>query len=390
MPALLEIIMSINRRQFIITSASALPLAGLAGASSSATTRSTAPFRNAAGPVAIASANGVRTVARAVELMNGGTRPVEACVEGVAIQEDDPSDNSVGLGGLPNEDGVVQLDSSCMDGPMHKAGAVACIENIRNPARVALAVLRRTDHVLIVGEGAYRFARRLGFAHEELLTEASRQAWLRWKANLNPGDDWLDGEQRIRFEDEVPEGGDDDDDARHAEAGPAKRHTDPREEMCRILGVPFTWGTIHCSGLNAEGDLGCCTTTSGLSWKIPGRVGDSPIVGAGMFCDNEVGSAGATGRGEAVIQSCGSFQIVNHMRNGDEPAEACVKVLKWIADHTKRADLLNQRGEPNFDVKLYAVRKDGVYGSASMRKGGTFAVADAAGARIEPCAFLYE
>jgi N4-(beta-N-acetylglucosaminyl)-L-asparaginase len=377
--------MSINRRQFIVTSATALPLGSLAVTATSSTPRSTPTLRNTAGPLAIASANGLRTVARAVELMNGGTRPVEACVEGVAIQEDDPTDNSVGYGGLPNEDGVVQLDSSCMDGPMHKAGAVACIENIKNPARVALAVLRRTDHVLLVGEGAYQFARRLGFPHEELLTEESRQAWLRWKANLNPGDDWLDNEQRIRFDDEERNGsGNGDADLISRRVG------DPREEMARLLGVPWTWGTIHCSGLNDKGDLGCCTTTSGLSYKIPGRVGDSPLVGAGMFCDNEVGSAGATGRGEAVIKSCGSFQIVNYMRNGDEPADACVKVLRWIAEHTKRAELLNERGEPNFDVKLYAVRKDGLYGSASMRKGGTFAVADSAGARIEECAYLYE
>jgi len=375
---------SMNRREFIIGSAASLPLAGVARAASSPTPRTASAVRNLAGPVAIASANGLRTVARAVELMKDGTRPVEACVEGVAIQEDDPEDMSVGLGGLPNEDGVVQLDASCMDGPMHKAGAVAAIENIKNPARVALAVLRRTDHVLLVGEGAYRFAIRLGFQHENLLTEPARQAWLRWKSNLNPGDDWLDGDQRLRFEDDENDGNG----LRRQAAG---RSGDPREEMARILGVPWTWGTIHCSGLNERGDLGCCTTTSGLSWKIPGRVGDSPIVGAGMFCDNEVGSAGATGRGESVIKSCGSFQIVNHMRNGDEPAEACVKVLKWIADHTKRNDLLNERGEPNFDVKLYALRKDGAYGSASMRKGGTFAVADGpGGARIEQCAFLYE
>jgi N4-(beta-N-acetylglucosaminyl)-L-asparaginase len=315
-------------------------------------------------PIVISSANGKDAVTRAMEELRAGADPLDAVVEGVTLVEDDPDDTSVGYGGLPNEDGVVQLDASVMHGPSHKAGAVAAIENIRNPAKVALKVLRHTDHVMIVGEGAKRFALAHGFEEQNLLTDKAREIWLKWKRNLNPNDDWLDDEQSV--------------------------DRDARQAMAERLGIPYHHGTIHCGAVDANGDVGACTTTSGLSYKIPGRVGDSPIIGAGMFVDNAVGAAGATGRGEAVIQSCGAFQIVQHMSNGDHPTEACLKVLKWIADHTKRHMLLNERGEPNFGVKLYAIRKDGAYGSAAMRKGGRFAIHDGHDARHEDCAFLYE
>ncbi len=351
---------SLDRRAFLALSAASLPLLGTASAPASAAAR-----RRAGSPVAISSGNGLRTVAEAVRLLNEGADPCDAVVKGVAIVEDDPNDMSVGYGGLPNERGVVQLDASVMHGPTHKAGAVAGIENIKNPAAVALDVLRRTDHVLLVGQGAYDFARAHGHPHTELLTEGARRAWLKWKENLNPDDDWLDDDQQIR------------------------RDRDPRQAMAEQIGVPWSWGTIHCSAVDGDGDLGACTTTSGLSYKIPGRVGDSPIVGAGMFVDNNVGSAGATGRGEAVIQSCGAFQIVQHMARGDHPREACLKVLQWIADHTKQKYLLNDKGRPNFSVVLYALRKDGEYGSATMNGSTRFAVCDENGARHETCEVLF-
>ncbi|UCD76524.1 MAG: N(4)-(beta-N-acetylglucosaminyl)-L-asparaginase [Phycisphaerales bacterium] len=315
-------------------------------------------------PVVISSGNGIPAVTRAMEGLNRGEDPADAVVEGVTLVEDDPNDMSVGYGGLPNEGGVVQLDASVMHGPTHKAGAVAAIENIRNPARVALKVLRHTDHVMIVGDGARRFAKAMGFKEENLLTDKAREVWLKWKRNLNPNDDWLDEDQSVDH--------------------------DARQAMAESLGIAYSHGTIHCGAVDANGDVAACTTTSGLSYKIPGRVGDSPIIGAGMFVDNEVGAAGATGRGESVIQSCGAFQIVQHMAAGDEPTAACLKVLRWIADHTKRRMLLNQKGEPNFGVTLYAVRRDGLYGSASMHSGAHFTVHDGTEARSEDCAFLYE
>jgi N4-(beta-N-acetylglucosaminyl)-L-asparaginase len=363
----------LDRRSFITTAAASLPALSLAAAAKArpaARGMRGGAAGAAAGPVCISSGNGLPAVTKAMELLRQGSDPLDAVVEGVTIVEDDPSDNSVGFGGLPNEDGVVQLDSSVMHGPTHKAGAVGAIENIKNPARVALLVCRRTDHVIIVGEGAKRFALAHGFKEENLLTEESRRIWLRWKENLNPNDDWLDDDQRI--------------------GGRSDRRL---QSMAEQLGLPFHYGTIHCSAVDANGDIGSVTTTSGLSYKIPGRIGDSPIIGAGNFCDNAVGAAGATGRGEAVIQSCGAFQAVQHMAAGDDPTAACLKVLRWIADHTRRRDLLNDRGEPNFNVVMYALRKDGMYGSACLRKmgrGAAFSVHDGTEARRMECTYLHE
>jgi len=363
---------NIDRRAFL---AGGLALPGLAMAANgmgrsgyprSVPLVSGAPGDDHRGRCSIASGNGIPAVTRAMEMIAEGVDPVDAVVEGVTIVENDPDDMSVGYGGLPNEDGVVQLDASVMHGPTHKAGAVACIENIKNPAKVALQVLKRTDHVLIVGEGAKRFALRHGFTEENLLTERAREAWLRWKRNLNPSDDWLDDNQ-LDF------------DASQGRRG--EMDEQPLE---------FTYGTINCSGVTDDGMLAGVTTTSGLSWKIPGRVGDSPIVGAGMFVDNAVGAAGATGRGEAVIQNCGAFSIVREMESGKTPTEACLAVLKRIADNTRQKRLLNDRGEPNFGVTCYALRKDGAYGSATMRGRGRFAVHDGDGAKLVECARLYE
>ncbi|MHC5023224.1 MAG: N(4)-(beta-N-acetylglucosaminyl)-L-asparaginase [Planctomycetota bacterium] len=352
----------LDRRSFLLVSAAALPAAS--SASLAKAVAAPAPRRLApASPVAISSGNGQRAVNRAVEQMEAGTDPLDAVVAGVSIVEADPDDMSVGFGGLPNEQGVVELDASVMHGPTHKAGAVAGIQKIKHPSQVALKVCRTTDHVMLVGAGALAFARAHGFQEENLLTEKARQAWLRWKSNLSPFDDWLDDDQQI-----------DSDPERRQVAAP----------------IPHTHGTIHCAGVNERGDIGAVTTTSGLSYKIPGRVGDSPIIGAGMFVDNAVGAAGATGRGEAVIQSCGAFQVVQHMATGDEPVQACLKVLQWIVDHTRRADLRTVRDEPNFQVTLYALRKDGAYGSACLRKGGRFTVHDADGSRVGLCSYLYE
>jgi N4-(beta-N-acetylglucosaminyl)-L-asparaginase len=336
------------------------------------------------GPCVIASGNGLNAVQRAFDVMMGGADPVDAVVAGVTLVEDDPNDNSVGLGGLPNEDGVVQLDASVMHGPTHKAGAVACLEGIRNPAKVALLVLKTTDHILLVGEGARRFALRHGFEEENLLTEESRVAWLRWKAGLSPQDDWLNPEQ-MDFEVAGVN--------RRDEGAERTLATAGREGHPVYAGYPVPWttGTINCSAVNGEGNLASVTTTSGLSWKIPGRVGDSPIVGAGMYVDNAVGAAGATGRGEAVIANCGGFSIVREMENGLTPTEACLAVAKRIADRCvleKRNR--DARGRPNFNVSLYAVRKDGAYGAACLLPGGSFAVRDGAGARVERCVALFE
>jgi N4-(beta-N-acetylglucosaminyl)-L-asparaginase len=334
----------------------------------------------AAPPVVIASGNGIRGVARAYEMItrqNADT--LDAIIAGVNIQELDPNDQSVGLGGLPNEEGVVQLDASCMHGPTRRAGAVGALEDIATASNVANAVMDYTDHIMLVGAGAKKFALQMGFKEQNLLTEKSRQDWLRWKACLNPNDNWLDRT--------AGEGG-----RGKGEEGGGKRvvadanasgipYDDP-------LHVKFTTGTINMNAVNARGDISSVTTTSGRSWKLAGRVGDSPIIGAGQYCDNTVGAAGSTGRGEANIKVCGAFLIVEFMRQGLSPEQACVRTIERVIAMTEPR-LLDPNGRPLFDLEFYALTKDGRFGAASAYEGGRFAVADVNGARLVPMAFKF-
>jgi N4-(beta-N-acetylglucosaminyl)-L-asparaginase len=331
-----------------------------------AVVRSIVPRSNASRPVVVSSANGIRGVARAYDMIarqNADT--LDAIIAGVNIQELDPEDQSVGLGGLPNEEGVVQLDASCMHGPTRRAGAVAALEDIATPSLVAKAVMDRTDHIMLVGAGAKKFALEMGFKEQNLLTEKSRQDWLRWKACLNPNDSWLDA----RSDSVLPP------------QTASLSHDDP-------LHIKFTTGTINMNAVNANGDISSVTTTSGLSWKVPGRIGDSPIVGAGQYCDNTVGAAGSTGRGEANIKVCGAFLIVEFMRQGMTPDQACMKTIDRVIAMTERR-LLDSNGRPLFDLQFYAVAKDGTYGSATAYEGASFAVADAQGARLLPMPFKF-
>lgn len=315
----------------------------------------------AAGPVAIASGNGMGAVAKAVELIQTGADALDAVIAGVNIVEEDPEDWSVGYGGLPNADGIVQLDSAVMHGPTCRAGAVAALEGIINPSKVARLVLQRTDHVLLVGEGAQRFARMHGFKLQDLLTERAREVWVRWRENLSNKDDYL-----------------------------PPHNVDDLDIGMNLDEIPHTYGTIHCSAIDLAGNLSSVTTTSGLSFKIPGRVGDSPIIGAGLYCDNEVGAAGSTGRGEANLENLSCFLIVERMRMGDSPEQACLYTCQRIAEHTKLARLLNSDGNPDFNVSFYAVNKQGDVGGARIRGKGQMAVADANGARKVDMAYLYE
>ncbi|MBX3324114.1 MAG: N(4)-(beta-N-acetylglucosaminyl)-L-asparaginase [Phycisphaeraceae bacterium] len=347
-----------DRREFLAMM-SAAAFGGIAGSASggAAGSSSRGPGDEHRGPCVIASANGLRNndtgcVVTAMNAVRRGLDPVDAVVAGVKLVEDDPDDHSVGLGGLPNEDGIVQLDASVMHGPTHKAGAVAALENIRYASEVALHVLKRTDHILLVGEGAKKFALRMGYKEENLLTDKARKIWLQWKANMSREDDWLNDDEM-----DFPP--------------PAHSRIDPTQ--------PFTYGTINCSAVNDQGTLASCTTTSGLSYKIPGRVGDSPIVGAGMYVDNEIGAAGATGRGEAAIANCTAYEIVRSMSQGMTPTEACLHAVRRMADRTLEKRLRNDKGQPNFNVIVYALRKDGAYGSASIHPGARFAVYDSTG-----------
>ena len=358
--------MNLSRRQFVATAATA---AGLATVPNIAAARTR---RRGPRPAVIASANGLGKPRpdgsraegccdRAMAMIKQGADPLDAVIAGVNIVEDDPNDHSVGLGGLPNEDGVVELDSCVMHGPTHKAGGVAALRNIRNPSKVARLVMQRTDHVLIVGEGALRFAKAHGLREENLLTDEAREMWLRWKETLSDSDDWLPPGTAPR-----PVGA-------GARAEPA---------------VEFTHGTINCCALTASGDLAGVTTTSGLNYKIPGRVGDSPIIGAGLYVDNEVGAAGSTGRGEANLLNLSSFMVVEFMRQGKSPEDACLEMLKRVA-HKTEPRLRNPQDRPNFSLQLYAIAKDGTVGGATMHGPGSMAYHDGTAARHIPIPSLY-
>lgn len=326
-------------------------------------------------PVVIASANGNRyrnggkttCVEEAFRRMTSGSDVLDALVAGVAINELDPEDTSVGYGGLPNADGVVQLDSCCMHGPTKRAGGVACLEGIRTPAQVAKAVMDTTDHHLLVGEGAQTFARQMGFTIEgDLNTPRSRQLWLEWKRRTDP-EHYLNPAQR---------------DIAAARA---------REDMIAegLIDADHVYGTINCDGLSPRGELAGVTTTSGLSWKIPGRVGDSPILGAGLYVDGEVGAAGSTGRGEANLYGLSSFLIVEQMRRGLSPKDAGMEALRRIRAATIERRLLNTRGLPNFNVTFYALNARGEHAGVALYAGpnATYAMCGENGAenpRIEP------
>jgi N4-(beta-N-acetylglucosaminyl)-L-asparaginase len=277
-------------------------------------------------------------------MITGGSDVLDALVAGVNIVELDPEDDSVGYGGLPNADGVVQLDSSCMHGPRRQAGAVAALEGVRTPSLVAKAVLEQTDHHLLVGAGAQQFARLLGFRIEDdLNTENSRRLWLEWKRRTDPGH-YLDPKAR-------------------AEAGFAAALQMAREGLIRS---DHLWGTINCDGVNAQGEICGVTTTSGLSWKIPGRVGDSPILGAGLYVDGDVGAAGSTGRGEANLYNLSSFAIVEAMRRGAHPKDAGMEALKRVVANTVEKRLKNDRGLPAFGLNFYILSRTGEHAGVSM------------------------
>jgi N4-(beta-N-acetylglucosaminyl)-L-asparaginase len=354
----------ITRRDLITTTAKAAAVAAAVGPAL-AQAAPPPPVR----PVAVSSMNGLGAVKLAVERMVAGAAPVDAAVAGVALPEADPDDVTVGYGGLPNEEGVVQLDAAVMDGTTMRAGAVAALERIKHPAQVALEVMRRTDRILLVGEGALRFARAHGFPEENLLTERSRKIWLFWKENASANDDWLPDPKEI-----------DDPDIQWF----VKKYGD-------VYFRPT--GTIHLSACGEGGQLGCCTTTSGLFFKLPGRVGDSPLVGAGLYCDGDVGSAGGTGHGESNIIVAGAHTVVEFMRHGQSPEAACLATLERVVRDTKVDYLRDAKGRPKNNLLLYAVNRAGKVGSAAIWAGerSKYAVCRAGSEpQLFDCAYLFK
>jgi N4-(beta-N-acetylglucosaminyl)-L-asparaginase len=370
----------VSRRDFVRTSATVGVAAGLITDSRLTGFAQAKPSR----PTVVSSANGLRATAKAMELIRAGKDTLDAVVAGVNIVEDDPKDMSVGYGGLPNEEGVVELDASVMHGPTRRAGAVASLRHIKNPSNVAKLVLERTDHLLLVGEGALRFALAHGFEKQELLTPESRAVWLRWKESHSDRDAWGPG---LSAPDTPAQGLID-----------YKGRMKPEEFLAlaeEIVARPPT-GTINCIAVNERGDISGTTTTSGLAFKIPGRVGDSPLIGCGLFVDNEVGAAGSTGRGEECIKINASHTIVEMMRRGMSPTDACLEACKRIAAtyNGNRAKL------SKFNINFYALNKNGEHGGAALwgfsinsrgqRRRGTYAVHDGRENKLHELAYLYE
>ncbi|MDX1932500.1 MAG: N(4)-(beta-N-acetylglucosaminyl)-L-asparaginase [Capsulimonadales bacterium] len=356
---------SLNRRQLLA--------AGAAGIVSSAPAAAvpTVLLRRSVKPVVVASGNGhqfknggtMTCVEKAFSLMTGETDILDALIAGVNIVELDPLDNSVGYGGLPNAEGIVQLDSCCMHGPKKRAGGVACLEGVRTPSLVAKAVMEQTDHHLIVGKDAQRFARNLGFTIEDdLNTPQSRKLWLEWKRRTDPAH-YLDP------------------------AGRAEVGRKATEEMARegLIDPEHIFGTIHCNGINPKGEIAGVTTTSGLAWKIPGRVGDSPILGAGLYVDGAVGAAGSTGRGEANLYNLTSFLIVENLRRGMHPKDAGLDALKRVRANTVEKRLLNKDGNPAFNLQFYIVNARGEYAGVSLSGRPNYAVCTEDGPKHLPC-----
>ncbi|MEW6322454.1 MAG: N(4)-(beta-N-acetylglucosaminyl)-L-asparaginase [Acidobacteriota bacterium] len=346
----------LTRREFVqTTTAAGLAAAAPASAFGQGPAVRTAGVR----PVVVASSNGNRFkhggtqtgVEKAFEMMTKGTDVLDAVIAAVNLCELDPEDTSVGYGGLPNADGVVQLDSCCMHGPTKRAGGVACLEGVRTPSLVAKAVLEHTDHHLLVGHDAQTFARNLGFRIEDdLNTETSRRLWLEWKRRIDP-EHYLDPRKRGEV----------------AMAAGLSMVADG------LIDPEHFYGTINCNAINARGEVCGVTTTSGLAWKIPGRVGDSPILGAGLYLDNAVGAAGSTGRGEANLYNLTSYLIVEFMRQGKSPKDAGLDALRRIAANTVEKRLLNSRGLPAFNISFYILNAKGEYAGVSMYQS-TYAV----------------
>jgi N4-(beta-N-acetylglucosaminyl)-L-asparaginase len=327
-------------------------------------------------PVIISSANGINALQKGMDVLKAGGDTLDAAIAAVTVVEDDPNDDSVGYGGLPNEEGVVELDASVMHGPTRRAGSVASVQKIKNVARLAKTVMERTNHVMLVGDGARRFGVAEGFEEINLLTEHSRKIWLAWKAkssvNWRPGIDspeWKEQVAKIFDNDPVQ--------IAYAES---------------VIAHPPT-GTINCLAVNEKGEISGTTTTSGLAWKIPGRIGDSPIIGAGLFVDGDVGGAGSTGKGEENIKISGGHTIVEMMRKGMKPGDACLEALGRVVRNYNN----DKKKLGTFHIQFYALNKNGEYGAASLWKSGNpesrlakYAVHDGGEARMEHCRTFFD
>jgi N4-(beta-N-acetylglucosaminyl)-L-asparaginase len=392
-----------SRRRFFLTSLAGTAAAGTTNLFGAA--KSSDVFAAAKGtrPIIISSANGVHALQKGMDILKNGGDTLDAAVAAVTVVEDDPNDDSVGYGGLPNEEGEVELDASVMHGPTHRAGSVASVRRIKNVSRLAKTVMERTNHTMIVGDGARRFAVAEGFEELNLLTGHSRKIWLAWKAstsfNWRPGIDspeWVGRSAAAPYKEKTTAAG-----RRGALHSPEFR--EQLADICghdealmaraiQVISDPPT-GTINCLAVNEKGEISGTTTTSGLSWKIPGRVGDSPIIGAGLFVDGDVGGAGSTGKGEENIKISGGHTIVEMMRKGMSPTDACLEAMHRVARNYNN----DKKKLATFHIYFYALNRDGVHGSASLWRNGyeagkraKYAVHDGTEGKLLDCAAYFD
>jgi N4-(beta-N-acetylglucosaminyl)-L-asparaginase len=388
--------MSFSRRDFIATTALGTVALGVDAQERkmpehTEIEKRPADLRPPKSPVIITKAIGERSLDAAYKMLLDGADTLDACIHVGQAQEDDPNDDTVGLGGLPNSEGVVELDACCMHGPSRRAGSVGGVRNVKNVSRLSRAVMEHTGHVMLAGEGAERFGYAMGFPKEDLLTERSRKIWLLWKEYHSAQDWWGPGiadpgwkppAEHSRINEEIN---------KLVEAA-ADFGIEPEHRLHAAMMIlkPPT-GTIHTSAVNAKGEMSGCTTTSGLAWKIPGRLGDSPIIGAGCYTDQDVGSAGATGSGEENIKVAGAHSIIENMRHGMSPKEAGMDVLRRIVRNFNQ-DMSRLR---YVDMVYYILRKDGAYAGVSLWSGPKdrprrYAVMDGDGKRVEQTVALFQ
>ena len=389
--------MTVSRRGFLGTAVlGSLGLGLQRPKSSGAVEAAGAATKMAKKPVLICAANGFNYLDAGYQVLSQGGDTLDGALRVVRGPEDDPNDDSVGLGGLPNEEGVVELDSCCMHGPTRRAGAVGGVHEIKNVSLLAKAVMQHTGHVMLVGDNATKFGAEMGFARENLLTERSRKVWMLWKEFNSDRDWWGPGLADPNWQAPAPRS--------KPTAERRRQRMERLQQLAATVGIepelrmgairrvlyPPT-GTIHCSALNEKGEMSGTTTTSGLAWKVPGRVGDSPIIGAGCYSDQDVGSAGATGSGEENIKVCGAHTIVENLRRGMTPHEAGMDALKRIVRNYN-----NDMGRLKYvDMTYYVLRKDGAYAGVSLWTGyepgkpHKIAVHDGT-KRLEQCTALFE
>ena len=306
--------------------------------------------------IAIASHNGLAAAERAYSAQQAGGDLLDALLEGIEIVEDDPTEQTVGYGGLPNSAGVVELDAGIMHGPTHRAAGVGALVGIRHPTRVARQLMVTTNRVLLVGEGARQFALAQGFREEDLLTAAAEQRWHDWQQSA----------------------------AAEGDPGPP-----PDGQGSDVPDFRRPTGTVHVALCSSAGELACATSTSGHAFKPPGRVGDSPIVGAGFYADNDLGTCGSIGWGEANLENVASFAAVELLRSGLTPTEAGLPILRRLADKCSSA-MRSADGRPNYNVRLYLLTPAGEHAGVALWGPQEYAVSDAEGTRLEPCVALYE